>query len=62
MTAFRVRLVYLTWLLALLVIDAFGAQLRDDVDLRALQGRLVRVASEVVQATDAGLWIRGRAR
>jgi hypothetical protein len=43
---------------AQLAIDEFGVHLRDDVDLLALHGRLVRVASEVVQPTDAGLWIR----
>ncbi len=39
-------------------IDAFGAHLRDEVDLTALRGRLVRVASEAVQPTDTGLWLR----
>ena len=39
-------------------IDAFGAHLRDDVDLTALRGRLVHVASEAVQPNGAVLWLR----
>jgi hypothetical protein len=43
-------------------IDAFGAQLRDDVDLTAVRGRLVVAASTAVQPDSASVWIRGRAR
>ena len=39
-------------------IDAFGVHLRDEVDLTALRGRLVHVATEAVQPTGAGLWVR----
>ncbi len=39
-------------------IDAFGAHLRDDVDLAALHGRLVAAADATVQPNGAGLWIR----
>jgi hypothetical protein len=40
-------------------IDAFGAHLRDDVDLAALHGRLIAAADATVQPNGAGLWIRG---
>jgi hypothetical protein len=43
-------------------IDAFGSQLRDDVDLAALHGRLVAAADATVRPHGAGLWIRGRER
>jgi hypothetical protein len=43
-------------------IDAFGSQLRDDVDLAALHGRLVAAADATVRPNGAGLWIRGRER
>jgi hypothetical protein len=39
-------------------IDAFGAHLRDDVDLAALHGRLITAADATVQPNGAGLWIR----
>jgi hypothetical protein len=39
-------------------IDAFGVHLRDDVDLTALRGRLVHVATEALQPAGAELWIR----
>jgi hypothetical protein len=39
-------------------IDAFGAHLRDEVDLLALRGRLVHVTNEAVQPSGAGLWLR----
>jgi hypothetical protein len=39
-------------------IDAFGAHLRDDVDLAALHGRLVAAADATVQPNGAGLWLR----
>ena len=42
-------------------IDVFGAQLRDDVDLAAVQGRLIAAAT-VVQPHGAAVWIRGQAR
>ena len=39
-------------------IDAFGAHVRDDVDLTALRERLVGIASEAVRPSGAGLWLR----
>ena len=41
-------------------IDAFGAHLRDDVDLIALHGRLLAATDATVQPNGAGLWIRRR--
>jgi len=43
-------------------IDAFGSQLRDDVDLTAVQGRLIVAAGAAVQPDGASIWIRGHAR
>jgi hypothetical protein len=42
-------------------IDAFGAQLRDEVDLRALQRRLVGAVDTTVKPTRTTLWIRSAA-
>ena len=39
-------------------IDAFGTHLRDDVDIDALNGRLLAAAAATVQPNAAGLWIR----
>jgi len=39
-------------------IDAFGAHLRDEVDLGALHGRLLAAADAAVQPAGAGLWLR----
>ena len=44
---------------AQVAIDAFGVQLRDEVDLATLQRQLVFVARDSVQPSGAGLWIRG---
>jgi hypothetical protein len=44
---------------AQVAIDAFGVQLRDEVDLATLQLRLVFVARDSVQPSGAGLWLRG---
>jgi hypothetical protein len=46
---------------AQLATDAFGVQLRDEVDLATLQRHLVFVARASVQPDNAGLWLRGRA-
>ena len=40
-------------------IDAFGLQLRDEVDLGAVHGRLLAAAEATVQPAGAGLWLRG---
>jgi hypothetical protein len=40
-------------------IDAFGAHLRDEVDLGAVHGRLLAAADATVQPSGAGLWLRG---
>jgi hypothetical protein len=40
-------------------IDAFGAHLRDDLDLATLRGRLVSAAEAGVQPAGVGLWLRG---
>jgi hypothetical protein len=39
-------------------IDAFGTHLRDDVDIDALNGRLLAAAAATVEPNAAGLWIR----
>lgn len=39
-------------------IDAFGAQLRDEVDLAALKGRLMTTAEATVSPAAAAVWIR----
>jgi hypothetical protein len=49
------------------VIEAFGARLRDQVDLDALHGELLAVVDQTMQPTQAWLWQRpppgaGRAR
>lgn len=43
-------------------VDAFGAQLRDEVDLVTIRGRLIVVADRAVQPRSIGLWMRGAAR
>jgi hypothetical protein len=44
-------------------IDAFGARLRDQVDLDTLTGELLEVVDQTVEPTTASLWLRpgGRA-
>ena len=39
---------------------AFSARLRDETDLDALDGELVRVVKETVQPTPVALWLRPR--
>jgi hypothetical protein len=46
---------------AQLAIDAFGAHLRDEVDLGALQGRLVGAVDATVKPARTALWIRSAA-
>jgi len=41
-------------------LDAFGSQLRDEVDLQAVSGLLVVAAGQAVQPRSVGLWTRGR--
>ena len=43
------------------VIEAFGARLRDQVDLDALHGELLAVVDQTMQPTTAWLWRRPRA-
>jgi hypothetical protein len=43
------------------VIEAFGARLRDQVDLDALHGELLAVVDQTMQPTTAWLWQRPRA-
>jgi hypothetical protein len=42
-------------------IAAFGARLRDEVDLDALQGELLAVVDQTLQPTSASLWLRAPA-
>jgi hypothetical protein len=41
-------------------VDAFAARLRDQVDLQALHGELLRVVQQTMQPTRASLWLRAR--
>lgn len=43
-------------------LDAFGARLRDDVDLDALSRELLAVLHEAVRPAHASLWLRGMRR
>ena len=43
-------------------VDRFGARLRDEVDLPALERELLAVVSETVQPAHAGLWLRSGAK
>ena len=38
--------------------DRFAARLRDQVDLDALHGELLRVVEQTVQPTQVSLWLR----
>jgi hypothetical protein len=40
------------------IIDGFGAQLRDQVDLDTLTGELLAVVDQIMQPTRASLWLR----
>jgi hypothetical protein len=40
------------------IIEVFGARLRDQVDLQALQGELLAVVDQTMQPTRAWLWLR----
>ena len=39
-------------------VSAFSSHVRDEIDLEALSGELLRIVSGTVQPTHAGLWIR----
>ena len=41
-------------------VEAFGHQLRDEVDLETLTGELARIAAAAVRPTHASLWLTGR--
>jgi hypothetical protein len=43
-------------------IDAFGARLRDHVDLDTLSAELVAVVDQTMQPTTASLWLRQSAK
>ena len=43
-------------------VDRFGARLRDEVDLPALELELLTVVSETVRPAHTGLWLRSRAK
>jgi hypothetical protein len=40
------------------VLAAFGATVRDETDLDALTGELLRVVDETLQPESVGLWLR----
>jgi hypothetical protein len=42
------------------IIDAFGARLRDQVDLDTLTAELLVVVDQTMQPTQASLWLRPR--
>jgi hypothetical protein len=44
------------------VIERFGSQLRDQVDLDALTAEVLAVADQTMQPTRSSLWLRPRAR
>jgi hypothetical protein len=43
---------------AALLIEGFGARLRDQVDLATLTGELLAVVDQTMQPTQASLWLR----
>jgi hypothetical protein len=42
------------------LIEAFGARLRDQVDLITLRGELLAVVTDTMQPTQASLWLHPR--